>query len=341
MMRRYLIVFASISLVIVGFAAILSYYFGRLDGDLTRIGSYSERDFGWTAKQPVLDVMSNGQNVTQPDVLVLGDSFSAGNIWQSVVSKNTGYRTQSFLYDNVGCLDNWFKFALAHDTARIIVVESVERNFLRRFRKNENCLNFTPLPFELLPKQTVETRASEPPELYIWHSFETAFNTLKMHWAGQKRLATKVINVPVVSSCANLSNRRADRLLYYPEDQSKLDWVPQDISTAVSNALAMQRMARDHGKTLIFVLVPDKLSVYGQCILPGIEPNLARMPNTAELLRVAGADIPDLLEFFRAEMRRTTDLYFPNNTHLSWAGYSLMARQITAKLPIRLLSEPK
>ncbi|MGZ3159791.1 MAG: hypothetical protein ACXU7H_11950, partial [Burkholderiaceae bacterium] len=46
-----------------------------LVGDLTRVGNYAEKDFGWHTPKPILQIEENGPQIADPDVLVLGDSF--------------------------------------------------------------------------------------------------------------------------------------------------------------------------------------------------------------------------------------------------------------------------
>lgn len=336
-MRRYLIILILPGLIFFGLFGSLSYYFEPIDGDLTRIGRYSEHDFGWNARQPAIDVLANGRASTKPDVLVLGDSFSATNIWQSILSQKTGNRIQSFDYQNVGCIDSWFKFALQHNTAKTLVIETVERNFLNRFSKTSSCNGSTPKPFEISPYKTRETRNKTPLEVHFFHNFMVAQNTIRMHSADRQRLGGAVINAPLIKSCAKFSNLRADRILYYPVDENKLNWTQGDVSQAINNVMAMQKTAREYGKILVFVLVPDKLTIYSQCIMLGTRSQFSLMPDVGTRLMEAGANMPELQETFRTAIQQIPDLYFPNNTHLSWAGYSLMATKIATKLPPKIL----
>src|SRR3569623_1607928 len=78
-LRRYLLYFSATVFSILLLTACLGLIFEPfepLTGDLTRFGIYAEIDFGWHAPQPVIQIAANGRAITNPDILVLGDSFS-------------------------------------------------------------------------------------------------------------------------------------------------------------------------------------------------------------------------------------------------------------------------
>lgn len=331
-MRRYLRYFLAPVIAIGSCAAVLSMYFEPLSGDLTRIGFFSERDFGRNGPQPVIKVLANGKAVHNPDVLVLGDSFSEHNLWQSELAEHGDHRILSFLYDHPTCIRQWLDYALARPGPKTVIVQTVEREFVGRYTRIRQCRPDRPVTFEVSPSKTRVIRATWPPALHLSYTFHTALNTWKLrHERGQFR-SGQVINTPLRSGCAAFTNRRADRLLYYAPDDRKLKWTAQQITAAAENIKRIQREFAAHGKHFIFVLVPDKSSTYRNCISGGGNNEARKRINPTRALLAAGVNAPDLMRAFEQNAGRIDDLYLPDDTHLSPAGYVLMAKEIAPLL---------
>jgi hypothetical protein len=154
--------------------------FERLEGDLTRIGFYSERDFGWNARQPVLDLLEHPAQADGADILVLGDSFSERNAWQSVLAARLNQRIASYRYGADDCFEGFVEFALRHPSAKRVVIETVERNFAPRFGQATSCAGDVARPWRGAGGQTLAERAVWPPELHIKQTVQGALNVLKM-----------------------------------------------------------------------------------------------------------------------------------------------------------------
>jgi hypothetical protein len=59
-------------------------YFERIYGDLTRLGNFPERYFGWQYPQPSISPdLFKDYSFNEADILVIGDSFSIGRTWQT------------------------------------------------------------------------------------------------------------------------------------------------------------------------------------------------------------------------------------------------------------------
>jgi hypothetical protein len=327
-MKRYLLFFAIPVSVVLVLAACLSFIFEPIDGDLTRTGRYSERDFGGKASQPAIQINGNGASIEDPDVLVLGDSFALENVWQSVLARKLDRKILSFDYGQVGCVDNWVKYAMNSSSAKIIVIESVERFFLSHFLEGEKCTSGKQVPFELRASTSEVNRKRWAPELPIRHVFSVAFNTLEMGLTDKTVVSGKVINAPINDVCGIFSNRRADRLLYFADDENKFNWSREDVGRAVSNILAIQRELAERGKKLVFVMVPDKLSVYQDCLLHSDNTGPTTHADITKTLIGSGVNAPNLLTEFRANAGKIVDLYRPNDTHLSTVGYVLLADKL-------------
>lgn len=332
-MRRYLRYFLAPVIAIGGCAAVLSTWLQPLSGDLARVGFFAERDFGGNGPQPVIHVLANGKAVHDPEVLALGDSFSEHNLWQSVLALRSERRIQSYPYDHPTCIRTWLDFALAQPGPKIVIVETVERELIGRYADMKQCRPERPATFDVQPSETAAIRATWPPALHLTYTFKTALNTWKLrHTQGTMRSGT-VINAPLKPACAAFSSRRADRLLYYAPDDRKLQWTAQQIAAAAANIRRIQDEFAAHGKTFIFVLVPDKSSVYRDCLAADKDSEARKRINPTRALLAAGVNTTDLMQVFQENANRITDLYLPDDTHLSPAGYILMAGQIAPLLP--------
>lgn len=332
-MRRYLRYFLAPVIAIGAFAAGLSIWLEPLSGDLTRTGFFAERDFGRNGPQPVIKVLANGKTVTHPDVLVLGDSFTEDNLWQSELAEHGDHRILSFLYDHPTCISQWLNYALSRPGPKTVIVQTVEREFVGRYADMRQCRPDRPVTVKVLPSKTDAIRPTWPPALHLSYTFKTVLNTWKRrHTKGTFRSAI-VINTPLKPGCAAFSSRRADRLLYYAPDNRKLHWTAQQIDAAAANIRKIQDEFAAHGKRLIFVLVPDKSSAYRDCLADDPDNATRKRINPTQALLAAGVRTPDLMHAFQQNANRIDDLYLPDDTHLSPAGYILMARQIAPLLP--------
>lgn len=334
-MRRYLVDFSVTMLSMALLLLVLALGFGtfeRLDGDLTRIGFYSERDFGWNTPQPVVDVLDNQADDQDAQVLVLGDSFSIHNVWQSVLSTKLKHRVVSFQYEAGDCFDGFVEFALRHGSSTRVIIETVERNFASRFGEARSCSTGQARPLKETAGKTPGDRATWPPELRVKPTVRGVLNALKMDANPGAVLRGTVVNAPLKPGCARFSNRLANRILYYKEDEAKSRWTKAVQLRAVARLASLQKTLAEHGKTMTLVIVPDKSSVYRDC-LPANEQTETRNPfNLTQALADAGINTVDLLPSFKKSSNEVVDFYRPNDTHLSERGYIAMAEQLQSHL---------
>lgn len=295
-------------------------------GDLTRIGRWSENDFGWNAPQPVIDIAENGRAITRPDIVVLGDSFSVSNYWQSALSLKTGKKILTYWYDDVGCIENWIAWAREHPVADLVIVQVVERNFVDWFRNVAPCRAGAPLPAEVPSGRTASHRPTWPPTLDIKYLFLTALNSIHMTLRPHAAITHgDVVNIPIRPGCASFSHRRSTRLLHYIHDLRGMRWTDEDIGEAVGNVRRFKETVTRAGKKFLFVVIPNKLSVYQKCL---DDRSHIRFPDLTRRLREAGIETPDLQNVFAGNVDRIVDLYYPDNTHWSTRGYQLAAETI-------------
>lgn len=305
----------------------LSLFFEPVSGDLTRIGHWSERDFGWNKPQPVVSVRTNGPSITNPHVVVLGDSFSHPNIWQSYLAKSRNLEILTFQYQDVACVDNWLHWVVEqhYPNMHTVVIETVERGFVPLFKNLNTCPRRTPKLFEVAGKNVTPTRPQKGLTLDAGYLIPTATNTLRAAWNNGLIISGEVINVPLVTDKL-FSNHKADRLLYFAEDELKISWSEKDQAAAMLNLKRIQDDLAKKGLRLVVIIVPDKSSSYR----PYLANDTSKFvyPDIFEQLKVAGVSNVNLLQFFQESVGETVDLYLPNDTHLSTHGYELMASKV-------------
>ena len=258
MMRSYLIFFGATVALILALTVCLSLIFEPFEplvGDLTRVGNYAEKDFGWHTPKPVIQIEANGVTMTEPDILVLGDSFSRNNVWQSVVSQKLHAKIQSFEYADVGCIQNWVDYALNQSSAKTVIIESVERVFAPRFQSISPCKPDKPIAFSIGASATNATQQTWPPEWHIYRTFKVAFNTVEMKRKPHTTLRGNAINAPIDPQCAKFSNRRSDRILYFPQDEEKFQWSLEKKASAIANIVRIQKLFSEHGKKFVFMMI--------------------------------------------------------------------------------------
>ncbi len=308
---------------------LLSAFFEPIAGDLTRVGRWSERDFGWNHPQPFIPLRANGPSLTDPDVLVLGDSYSASNVWQSYLAESRNLKILSFSYPNIGCIDNWLRWVAnrPYPTISTVVIETAERNLVPLFRKISACADRAPIPFEIAAGNIYPTRFRSSLTQDVTYLFLTAINTLRLALDHGRIASAGVINVPLTNDRL-FSNHQAHRLLYYVEDEDKRNWTKEHITTAVENLLRIQKDFAKNGLRLIVIVVPDKSSAYRQYL--SLEEERVGYPDVFQQLDDAGVNSVNLFKFFQQAIQDTVDLYNPNDTHLSAQGSRMMAAKVAA-----------
>ncbi|QDL55233.1 alginate O-acetyltransferase AlgX-related protein [Rhodoferax aquaticus] len=318
------------SLPVLAFVVIaipLNLYFEPISGELTRIGHWSERDFGWQQPQPTVAVHANGTSITNPDVVVLGDSFTHPNIWQSYLAESRNLNVLSFQYQDVACVDNWLHWVAErrYPNLHTVVIETVERGFVPLFRNFNNCPRRTPKSFQLAENNVTPSRPQKGLTLDAGYLIPTATNTLRAAWSDGSMVSGEVINVPL-STDKLFSNRKANRLLYFADDELKRSWSDKDQAAAVANLNRFQDNLAKKGLRLVVIVVPDKSSVYRPYL--SNEASKVGYPDVFEQLKTAGVTNVNLLSYFQHAAGETVDLYLPNDTHLSTQGYRLMASKV-------------
>lgn len=310
-------------------------YIQPVSGDLTRLGNLPERDFGWNARQQQLTIKESIRTPS-PKIVVVGDSFSIRNIWQSIAAENDERLTfltfdwKSFS-NNVGCLEKWLPTIKdEYPSCAVVIIETIERDFLGRFHsKNTRCPNNTKQPVSVKQGytesiRTVDLMNAMPDPIYALKSIVNSLHEFK------KIEKKKDVFVAPLTQSGLFSNKKSDLLLYYENDSLKKDWAKNEVQEAMDNAARIQHLAKNKGITLLFAVVPDKSTAYASYFrYPqfSVPP-----PNIWTEFDRQGINQIDLQQVLVPVVNAYQDLYLPNDTHIGSAGYMLMGKAISDRL---------
>lgn len=307
---------------------LLETYFGALYGDLTRIGQLDERDFGWQMHQPTVpEGLLKSYPLDEADVLVIGDSFSNGLIWQSRLI-SAGYKPSTLswrklkpcsLGANLGQLIRHGGFR-----GHYVVIENVEHGFQDRMSRtcelsdtlDGKAYNGLP-PQAAPPTDRMLTTLSRDHLGGAW-VMNALVNKIKLAYFFDVS-STKYLDfgnagarVVPIDGCNLFSNRLCSYGVFYAKDFEKKTF------SALENVLSMSRELRKENLEPIWLVVPDKATVYlgygklNANLYVNVWDNLA---GHTELVA------PNLGEAFRQQSRLIKDFYKPNDVHLSTNGY--------------------
>lgn len=316
---------------IVVFVVLLSYgsvgfYFLPLttfQGDLTRMGLLPESLFGWTKPQPALDAKWLQQaTMGEADVLVIGDSFSDGHVWQSVLTQH-GLKVRTEVWDSMrGICADFMPWLRAQGfSGKYLVIESVERNLVDDLGKSVACqhMQYHPNPRTDVPRTPPIVSFDVHLGNYtgkLSTGIKTQLNVLKYERLSRSPdfkswlLPNDVRMARVPDGCELFSHASCNDALFLSYDK------PKEIDASALENIGKLN-ARLEGITPIWVFVPNKSTAY-------LYPD-KQFWNEAERRFQA----PNLLRMTQQAIRaKTVDLYLGNNTHFSTTGYLLMGDEI-------------
>lgn len=303
----------------------LGLYIGPLQGDLTRLGDLAERDFGPTLAQPDVAILPN-DGAVPPDVLVIGDSFSAGNVWESVAARGTGFNFLTFKWEYGSCFATWIaSLKRSYPKARYLLVETIEREFLPRFETlHDNCAVKDPILVKVEHPESSRRKLSMPDPSYALMA------TLNHFRAFDETTASGDTFIAPLSRSDLFSSQRPDQLLYYRDDSFKRAWSAERLAKAIDNLKRIQDMAASAGLAFIVAVVPDKSTAYA----PFVKDHATLSPaldiwNAIDARGVTQANWRDKL---LPAVTAGQDLYLPNNTHVGNRGYAMMGDVVAERL---------
>lgn len=327
-------------------------YFGTLYGDLTRIGYLNEGDFGWQMQQPPVPAEHlKNHPPAEADILVVGDSFSMALIWQSRLV-TAGYKLSTLnwnvfkpcgLGQNMGEVVRQTGFK-----GRYVVLENIEHGFQDRADltceitseiKGKAYNGASPPTAPPARSQILLNReplgGSSEPVGGDW-AINALITKIKLAYLDKSPAnymdsgnATYKTRVVPIDGCNLFSNKLCNYGAFYIRDFQKKTFGSTD------NVLSINRDLQKFGIEAIWLVIPDKATVY----LGYGKLNMNPYVNIwGEFAQHAELVAPDLGEAFIKKSRLIKDFYKPNDVHLSTNGY-LYLGDLMADLIRRLEKE--
>jgi hypothetical protein len=353
--RRYFKWLLTLPLVSVAALFVLGIYLEPLYGDLTRVGFYSEREFGWNKPQQAFSepVSTMGRYDRYHDVVVLGDSVSTGRPelqWQNYLGRATGWSVVTLDINKIK-----FNQVLANPVFRktppkVFILELVERDLPLVLKQNQSC--------------NANMTSSPPPRLVdglTWHAYSKKLATLEVVkryaqpiaretrwrdinvgfvrgylWYNTIRHLGGDLNAPglaiELAKPAPFSSRNNQSLLVFRDDMKKVKWwrdVPTNESSCRIEAMRGKIEANRHTR-FIFMAAPDKLTAYADFVSAKKLRNVSAL---AELSKQNPDSMPRIdLALKSAIAQGVQDVYLPNDTHWGSTGNQIAAEALLATL---------
>jgi SGNH hydrolase-like domain, acetyltransferase AlgX len=350
--RTYVRTFLGLVLPVLGLLAAFSLYQAPVQGDLTRIGGYTENAYGWNAPQKRFIPPLVATKYDRPfDIVVLGDSYSVnpggqtphGAFWTNFVAQQTGLSTVALSIHDISMRELLDHPVFKRAPPRAVILQIVERYLVRNLIIQEEewigpGFNGCPDPGPPPPVRLSQPLAAVP---VPWHRSERlsfdldrAFDTLwKAGWRAFDVNLTRVHSLGLTSP-ALFSSRASDRMLIYDDEFRLGDWRREDIERVLCRLRAIQEQVQANGQTAFLLAVPpNKLSVYSDVVA---EKRLRGLDNLPAILADRKINQVDLLTPLRDGVRcGLVDVYMPNDTHWGTSGNEIVASATVAALARR------
>lgn len=341
---KYIISLIVQVLIAITILIIVSIKIQPLSGDLTRIGGYAERDFGWNAPRKVLssDTILETTYDKYYDIVVVGDSFSKLGFWQSILAGSYGLSFTTLYWDNI-TVEEIINSKVYLDTPpKLLIVEMGARTFPRHFISEQGKCDPPVLniidnnSFHHKMKNEIHLEEINRDTSTNWSEINLKFALVYLQNSVLRYLFdndfTKVKNY-YLSRNDLFSNKLSNEVLVLNSWLESKAWSDQEIGKLICNALQIQNRVQSNGKTLfILLLIPDKGTSYYDYI---IEPKFSGMKDLTNEILSNNVRTPKLSSLLQNAIRNgEKDIYLPNDTHFGTLGYQLTAMSI-----INLLDE--
>jgi hypothetical protein len=309
------------------------------DGDLTRLGGYSEHDYGWNDKQSFLisDLSVKGEIGVYYDIMVVGDSFSHqqpwGRLWHNYLNQDPDLSVGVFyINDFKRILDSSFFKA---NPPKILIYESVERLLRSRFHNSTGigCIdNKIKIQKNKLILDAVKTKKyferDDSFTMYIGHSIKHLWNLFKWNWRQSPVVRHQLVTEKL------FTNSKSDELLTISHSLRKSSWSDGDWSEIGCRMLELQQKIESNGVTgMAYLIAPDKISIYGEYLLDSKYKNLSKLPfiyNFKDLNTIP------LVDLFKLELSQgSKDLYLPNDTHWGGRGHEIAGKKTAVYFSVK------
>jgi len=341
--RKYNLIIGAPLLILFAVFVALGVRLQPLNGDLTRLGGFTENDFGWNDPQERFSTMlytfDEGKKYDQYyDVVVLGDSFSITfprAQWQNHFVRATGLSLVTYEVDDIDIESFVASPAYKDHPPRIVIYETVERSFVDRCPQwNKGDCRTAPNP--VFKKPHLKFRSGN--QLLSAHTRNTQNGPLHPNLSSGvhflKRSIKKAFNqkshqvIKIALSRNDLfSNRQSGHLLVYRHDFKRYQVSKEDLDGAVCGLSYIQNTFQKNGKTFFIGMVaPDKLTAYMNVYKNFDREKIYWMK---DIEKHPELNVPNLNVALSNDIARgVRDVYLPNDTHWGSAGQRIVARTL-------------
>lgn len=338
--RRYNLLVAMLLAPVVTLLAVTGTGLDPYFGDLTRLGGYSEGQYGWNDPQqrfaPPLYRLTATERFDYPaatDVVILGDSFTidSGASWPNYVVQHTGLRVEAFRNDKVTLEAALASRNFRDRPPRVLIYQIVERNLIGLPTASGGpCTPQAPPRAAALRTRPIDvaTAPYHRPRDGAWINPSLAIDFLAKTVAREylRRDRTRVVRLALAAE-APLSSAERRSLLVYQDDVRKLSWSAQDWEDIRCRLIDAQNRVQANGQTFFVALVaPDKLTAFANLLHDERYAGASRIDLLTADRRL---HLPRLdLRLRQAIRDGVVDVYLGNDTHWGSAGYELAGRAV-------------
>jgi hypothetical protein len=350
--RFFLLLSFGLGFPLAGCLFLAGIYFEPLDGELTRLGWYSERDFGWNRPQRGFDhpLFAKGQYDSPSEVLVIGDSFSNGwssshiedlFLWENYFVSKTGLSVTSLNYNHFAMENRNIEKGISAiisgnvfktSPPKVLILEVIERDMVVELAtKSEDCQagpDIREWSVHLAQTKVGETREvvrakATPDAINVGYARKYFLNRFARAAFGLE--ASEVVKLKLVRSDL-FSNRKSEDILIYHHDIVNKSSVEQQQVEQVRCALArLRNKVQANGKTrFVFMAAPDKLTAYSDYLADSRWAGLSKLDEYSENSAIPFLRVDRILKAAISEGAK--DVYLSNDTHWSDVGNRLAGK---------------
>jgi len=349
--RRYVQGIAALALIPLLALFALGVYLEPLWGDLTRVGGYSEKEFGWNKSQLEFPepLASLGKYERYHDVVVLGDSYSTHrpNLqWQNYIVAATGWSVATLDSKQVALKQVLASQAFRETPPKLFILQTVERalpgRLPPRINDEQTCdapsqsrqVAKSPLP----PDSAWATRLMEVEKIGKHVKRGTAWSDVQLKYVLRylaatltRELAGDAYTTAVkveLSTRAPFSSANKEAMLVYTDDFRKVEWwSAMGLAEMNCRIERMRDQVEANGVTrFVLMVAPDKLTAYADFLADTQSRGISSL---AQLAEQQPETLPRLDLALISRIRHgEQDVYLPDNTHWGSSGNRIAAEAL-------------
>jgi hypothetical protein len=340
--RPYNLFFLAALTAVLGPLSLFSLRLEPLSGNLTRLGGYSENDFGWTMAQERIvsltdPIEKNGIYDRPVDILVFGDSFSKSGLWQNDFREKTSLSITTLNLNATSVEEVVGSPTFKVSPPRILIYESVELFLRDRFYNGTRDCHIIPstgTPPLRISEVEMRRAAWTRQNTAAWTRIDPGLAANFLF----KNLSRDLLSIDPfqvarfrLSRADLFSNRSADHILIYKMDLQKQSWTPEQVESIRCGLIDLQNRVQANGRTFFVLLVaPDKLTAYSTYIM---DRDFTKFSQLDRLASDPGLHLPRVDQALKKAIDAgVKDVYLPDDTHWGSAGYKIAAETLVEYL---------